>query len=288
MDGWRKSQTQLFLLAGGFLLAVGLIIGLSLSSSGNSRPADQSPGVVESSLSTTGYSEIKTILPGSDPSISETRVKFAPDLPPEVAIDQHLLLDVASILKARANGLGFSNDTSFKVTGAREISGLFPSTDTETVKKSLPEFTRIGLLEIVDLGANELEPGTMIRTDHNPELPSTTPTGKSWHTLLTNAEINNMGVMPDQNDQYALYFELNPDGTKILADYTKTHIGNFLGITVDKVIVAAPMINSAITKGKAQVRGDFSLESATALAVLIRTQPLPFPIRVVDINQSGK
>ena len=288
MNGLRKSQTPLFILIGGLLLTVGVLIGLSLSGSWNSHAADQSPFVVESSLSASESSNFITVFPNRDPGISETRVIFAPDLPPEIAIDQKFLLEVASILKARANGLGFPNDTSFKVTGAREITGIFPSTDTESVKKSLPELTKIGLLEIVDLGTNELEPGTMIRTDHNPEIPYTTPTGKSWHTLITNAEINNMGVMPDQDDQYALYFELNEEGTKILADFTKTHIGNFLAITVDKVIVAVPMINAAITKGKAQIRGEFSLESATALAVLIRTQPLPFPIRVVDIKASGK
>ncbi len=226
------------------------------------------------------------------------------DLPEDTVIDSQSLDDARAILENRSNGLGVS-EVSFQVAGNRRIVGEFPGlTNTEEVIAVLKE---TGQLEFVELGATYLPEGMVIKTDYGQsaatEPAASTeeatsepaeeavdpedPTQKIWHTVMTGKDLKSVGVTQNNMNQYVVSFELTSEGGKIFADYTTKNIGKYLAIVLDKRIISAPVINSAITEGAGIIEGNFTRESANALSVQLRYGSLPIPLKVVESRAVG-
>lgn len=222
------------------------------------------------------------------------------DLPEDTVIDAQSLNDARAILENRSNGLGVS-EVSFQIAGNRRIVGEFPGlTNTEEVIAVLKE---TGQLEFVELGTTNLPEGMVIKTDYGQSastepvestgdaadtaVDEEDPTQKIWHTVMTGKDLKSVGVTQDQMGQFVVSFELTPEGAKIFGDYTTQNIGKYLAIVLDKRIISAPVINSAITEGAGMIEGNFTRESANALSVQLRYGSLPIPLKVVESRAVG-
>jgi preprotein translocase subunit SecD len=232
------------------------------------------------------------------------------DYKQEVTLQQ--LEDAQRILENRTNALGVS-ENQFQVAGTNRIVAEFPGlTDPERVLSVIKE---TGQLEFVDLGDTRLSEGTKINTDLGGAVkssvatatPGATPTTaagqptptpaaaanpndpsqKTWHTIMTGDHLKTVGVTTDQLGKYILSFELDTDGAKIFGDYTKANVGKILAIVLDKTIISAPSINSAITEGKGIIEGSFTNDTANALAIQMRYGALPIPFQVVESRVIG-
>jgi preprotein translocase subunit SecD len=108
-----------------------------------------------------------------------------------------------------------------------------------------------------------------------------------YHTVMTGAHIETAGVMQDQVGNITVGLEFTEIGTQIFAEYTATHIGGHLGIVLDKHLLSAPVIRSAIPDGQAQIIGEFTFEEANNLAVQLRYGALPVPLKIVENKTVG-
>ncbi len=115
----------------------------------------------------------------------------------------------------------------------------------------------------------------------------TAPLGPSFHTVMTGADITSVSVQTTQAGGYVVAFTLKSAGAKIFGDYTSTHVGQILGIALDKEVISAPSINSAIPSGKGVIEGNFTAQTANDLADLIRSGSLPIPLKVVTSETVG-
>jgi preprotein translocase subunit SecD len=88
------------------------------------------------------------------------------------------------------------------------------------------------------------------------------------------------GLTKDDLGSYAVSFELDEEGTRLMADYSKSHIGKYLAIVQDKKVVSCPRINAQIPDGKGIIQGNFTQETAQQLAVHMRYKALPFKLSV--------
>jgi preprotein translocase subunit SecD len=86
---------------------------------------------------------------------------------------------------------------------------------------------------------------------------------------------------------YVINFTLKPDATTSFGDYTGSHIGQILAIVLDKKIISAPTINAKIDKGQGYIEGNFTSDSANALAINLRYGSLPVPVKVVESQTVG-
>ncbi len=82
-------------------------------------------------------------------------------------------------------------------------------------------------------------------------------------------------------------FTLKSDATQSFADYTGSHIGQTLAIVLDKKVISAPTINAKIDKGSGYIEGNFTADSANALAINLRYGSLPIPVKVVESQSVG-
>lgn len=108
-----------------------------------------------------------------------------------------------------------------------------------------------------------------------------------YHTIMTGSVINNVGVQATGTGGYEVAFELNSNGAKIFSDFTTKHVGQVLAIVLDKKVISAPTINTAITEGKGVITGGFTADSANALAIQLRYGSLPIPLKVVEVSTVG-
>lgn len=205
------------------------------------------------------------------------------DLPEGTSVDAEKMRTATRIVENRVNGLGVT-EALVQQAGDRRIVVELPGVEDPTVAISTIQET--GLLEFVDMGSTPLVAGTIIVTDiATSESPRTDE--RVWHTVMTGDTIENVQVSRDPSGQYVIQFQLNSEGADIFADYTTNHVGEYLGIVLDKTVVSAPNVNEPITEGEGVISGAFTIESANNLAVQLRYGSLPIPLKVVETRTIG-
>ena len=93
--------------------------------------------------------------------------------------------------------------------------------------------------------------------------------------------------MDNQNNETVVSFTLDRVGSKRFAKATTSGIGKRLAIILDGKIVSAPVIRSAIVGGSGQISGNFTFQSATDLALLLRSGALPAPLSIIEERTVG-
>ncbi len=92
---------------------------------------------------------------------------------------------------------------------------------------------------------------------------------------MSGRDIRRAWVTQDDFGQPAVGFSLTSDGARRFAGLTSANIGRHLAIVLDDEVQSAPVIESAITGGEGIIRGGFSIEDATDLALLLQAGALP-------------
>jgi preprotein translocase subunit SecD len=77
-------------------------------------------------------------------------------------------------------------------------------------------------------------------------------------------------------------FRLNGRGTRRLAHITAENIGKPFAIVLDVKVLSAPVIREPITGGSGQISGNFTLEDANTVAMMLRAGALPGRLTVVE------
>ena len=78
-----------------------------------------------------------------------------------------------------------------------------------------------------------------------------------------------------QSGQPVVTFRFNSTGARAFGEYTSANVGAPFAIVLDGEVISAPVIRQAITGGSGQISGNFTVESSTELAVLLRAGALP-------------
>ena len=206
------------------------------------------------------------------------------DLPEGTAVEAEKMRTATRIVENRVNGLGVT-EALVQQAGVNRIVVELPGVDDPTVAISTIQET--GLLEFVDMGNTPLPAGTIIVTDiATSEAPDAEE--QVWQTVMTGDVIDNVQVSRDPTSgQYLIQFQLNSEGADTFSEYTTTHVGEYLGIVLDKTVISAPNVNEPITEGEGVISGAFTLESANNLAVQLRYGSLPIPLKVVETRTIG-
>jgi preprotein translocase subunit SecD len=89
------------------------------------------------------------------------------------------------------------------------------------------------------------------------------------------------------NDDPLVNFRFNAVGTRQFARTTAEKVGSPLAVVLDGVVLAAPIIREPILGGSGQISGNFTVESANNLAIMLRSGALPVPLTVIDERALG-
>ena len=93
--------------------------------------------------------------------------------------------------------------------------------------------------------------------------------------------------MDNQTNETVVTFTLDRVGAKRFGKATATGIGKQLAIVLDGKIISAPVIKDTIASGSGQISGGFTFQSATDLALLLRSGALPAPLNIIEERTVG-
>jgi protein-export membrane protein SecD len=82
-------------------------------------------------------------------------------------------------------------------------------------------------------------------------------------------------------------FKFNNLGAKIFGDITAENVHKRLAIVLDNKVISAPSINEPILSGSGQISGNFTVQSANELALLLRAGALPVPLKIAEERTVG-
>jgi len=84
-----------------------------------------------------------------------------------------------------------------------------------------------------------------------------------------------------------VYFRFDSRGGKQFGDYTKDNVGRPFAIVLDDKVISAPVIQSPILGGNGRITGNFTVETANDLAILLRAGALPAPMHILEERTVG-
>ena len=94
-------------------------------------------------------------------------------------------------------------------------------------------------------------------------------------------------TMDTQTNETVVTFNLDRVGAKKFGKATSTGVGKRLAIVLDGKIISAPSVREPIIGGSGQISGNFTFQSATDLALLLRSGALPAPLSIIEERTVG-
>lgn len=175
---------------------------------------------------------------------------------PEAKVDEDAVQRVMQIVERRVNELGLT-EPIVQRQGERRIIVELPGINEP--EKAIEMIGKTAMLEFQD---------------------------ESGKTVLTGKDLKNAQAQIDQN-RNLVALEFSDEGGQKFADLTAKNIGKTISILLDKQVLTSPVVQEAITGGKAVITGNRSIDEAQHLAILLRSGSLPVKVDIMETRSVG-
>src|SRR5581483_4635403 len=82
-------------------------------------------------------------------------------------------------------------------------------------------------------------------------------------------------------------FKFDSIGARRFGEATRDNVGKPFAIVLDNKVISAPRIREAILGGSGEISGNFTVQSAQDLALLLRAGALPAPLKIIEERTVG-
>jgi preprotein translocase subunit SecD len=115
-----------------------------------------------------------------------------------------------------------------------------------------------------------------------------TPYLVKTQTLMTGSRIRDAKVEIDtQYNKPYVAMEFDGVGARMFGDITGENVRKRLAIVLDGTVYSAPVIQEKIPEGRARITGQFTMEEARDLAIVLRAGALPAPVEILENRTVG-
>lgn len=107
---------------------------------------------------------------------------------------------------------------------------------------------------------------------------------------LTGSQLKRAAAQPSQDPQapgYVVTLEFNQDGAKKFEQITRNNLGRPVAISLDEVIISAPIVQAIISDGNAVITGNFTSQEARGLSIALNAGALPVPLFIESQTRVG-
>ena len=127
------------------------------------------------------------------------------------------------------------------------------------------------------------------RVDQETKQETRSPHVVQKRTLLTGNELTDASVQADPNSQgnWQVSIPFSAAGAQRFGDITENNVGRHLAILLDGSLYSAPRINERIPGGRAVITGQFTVEQARDLAIVLREGALPAAVSILEERTVG-
>ena len=185
------------------------------------------------------------------------------------------------IVRRRIDEVGTKEPTIIKRGNDRILIELPGLDDPNRIKKLLGKTANLTFRLVSDT-ENDFGSELLFYEDSEQELNISKRILLSGDNLITAKP-----SFDNQNNETVVSFSLDRVGTKKFARATANNVGKRLAIILDNKIMSAPVIREPIVGGNGVITGDFTFQSATDLALLLRSGALPAPLNIIEERTVG-
>ena len=186
-----------------------------------------------------------------------THVVLQAEDTPQLKVNDDALDRATHIIERRVNALGLTEPVVQRQGKDRIIVELPGVKDPE---KAINMLGKTAMLEFKD------------------------PQGK---TVLNGMDLKDAKATMGNGNRPTVNLEFTDEGAKKFADVTARNVGTQIAITLDGEILTNPVVQEAITGGRAQITGERTMEDANHLAILLRSGSLPVKLEVIENRTVG-
>ncbi len=195
---------------------------------------------------------------------------------------RHAVTQSIEVLNRRINAMG-TKETVVEQQGANRVLIEVPGLqDTTRLKQIIGQTAKLDFQLVADPGdpPNEVE---------------TLPMQKGGGTITVQKRIMVDGAdlvdaqqsFDQQTGEPDVTFRFNLRGAQKFGLVTSENVGRPFAIVLDGKVISAPVIRSPITGGTGQITGNFTMDEASSLAILLRAGALPAKLTVVEERTVG-
>ena len=174
--------------------------------------------------------------------------------------------------------------------GARRILVQVPGVeDPEALKDLIGQTARLEF-KLVDLTADPAQVAAGRAPAGSQVLPMADGTGAmavKRRVMVSGDQLVDAKQTFDQDGQPVVSITFNSSGARRFGNTTRENVNKPFAIILDDKILSAPNINEPILGGQAQISGNFTVESANALAISLASGKLPVKLDVIEERTVG-
>ncbi|MGD9502723.1 MAG: protein translocase subunit SecD, partial [Methyloceanibacter sp.] len=195
-------------------------------------------------------------------------------------------------IRRRVDALG-TTEPSIQREGRDRVLVQVPGiSDVERLKTLIGETGKLEF-KLVDPAADPQQAAATKQAPPGDELAYSNDTPPipyvlKSQTLLTGESLENATPGFDQNtSEPVVNFKFDAGGAKRFGRVTQENVGLPFAILLDGKVITAPVIREPILGGQGQISGNFTVERANDLAVLLRSGALPAKLSVIEERTVG-
>jgi preprotein translocase subunit SecD len=197
------------------------------------------------------------------------------------------------IIERRVNELG-TVEPSIQRQGADRILVQVPGLQDPSRLKELLGKTAKLTFRLVDLSMNPQEAVQQGRAPPDSDIlyegkgNQRVPVLVQKQIMVSGEDLTDAQPGFDQRTSEPIVtFRFNTSGGRKFAQVTQENVGRPFAIVLDNEVISAPVIREPILGGSGQISGNFTVQGANDLAILLRAGALPAPLTIIEERTVG-
>ncbi len=227
------------------------------------------------------------------------------DVTVQTGPDQHIVLSLSNqamaeeavqavsqnieVIRRRVDALGTREPTIIRQGTNRIVVEAPGESDPERLKTVIGQTAKLTFQMVDDsvtpddMVAKRIPPGSVLLPEEGPE----TQLVVRRRAVVAGEMLVSASQGFDQNGRPSINFRFNGQGARRFANATIQNVGKRFAIVLDNKIISAPTIQTPITGGSGEITGNFTVETANDLALVLRSGALPAPLKVQEQRTVG-
>ena len=221
--------------------------------------------------------------------VDSTRVVLTPSAAGTTQALKDAMGVARDVVRRRIDPGGTKEITVITEGGNRILVEVPGVEDPEELKKLIGQTARLEF-KLVDLSADPQQvqqgrapPGSQV-------LPMADGTGfvaVKRRVMVSGDQLTDASQSFDQDGRPDINIKFNTAGARRFGRATQENVGKPFAIILDDKVLSAPNINEPILGGRAQISGNFTVQSAHDLAVSLASGKLPVKLNVIEERSIG-
>ncbi|NIJ36175.1 preprotein translocase subunit SecD [Sphingopyxis panaciterrae] len=221
--------------------------------------------------------------------VDTTRIVLTPTGAGQTQAVAHAMDTARDIIDRRVNALGTREPTIIRQGTDRIVVQVPGLQDPAALKELIGKTARLEF-RMVDANAdpNEAAAGRVPVGSEIVPYAEGEGSGARFEVLRRQVMISGEQLIDarqsyeQQSNQPVVSIRFDSGGSNTFAKVTAQSVGQRFAMVLDGKVLSAPSINEPILGGSAQISGSFSVASANALAISLRSGALPVKMAVVE------